>query len=434
MKRLGWLIAREHMKTQIITVADSIRRIAEDPNPRGAIFSGIRDNAVKMLMSVKAQWESNQVLQWLYPYRLPGKSNIWNQDALVFNGRTTVHKEPCLEARGADSELTSAHYDWVKADDLVGRENSRTEDQLAKTIEWWKLAQPLISPMGEVDLIGTRYSDGDLYGWLMEIKSPIDWRIVPATKQDPETGLEEPNWPEYHSMESLQQKKIDMGDYDYSCQMDVDPIPKGAEEFEDRYFYLYDDKELDKSLIKHVATVCDPAYTDKQKAAGTPDFSAIVTGGMHQHGMLVVVDIAHGQVGTAKTVAWMHRHQAIWGSKVGVETQSALEAYLDLHNQQHPHKRIRYQKLKTGNVNKDARIRTLIPIAAKKPIWLPKNNPHTQTLLGQLKRFPKSKKRDLMDALAYLPQMVRAVRLNRAGDVTFEQRDSYKPDNDVTGY
>lgn len=431
--RLGWLIAREHIKTQIVTIADSIRHIANDCNPRGVIASGIRDNAVKMLGAVKAQWESNGLLQWLYPYRMPDKKHTWNEDALVFSGRTTVFKEPCLEARGAESELTSAHWDWAKFDDLVGRENSHTDEQLAKTIQWWRLAQPLLSPSCEVDIVGTRYADNDLYGHQMDIKSPIQWVIIPATKVNID-GKEEPVWPEYHTMESLEQKRIDMGIYDYSCQMECDPVPKGEEEFKEHYFHLYDDAEVDVREVRHRVTPCDPAYTDKAKAAsGNPDYSVVITGGWHPKHGLVVVDIDAGQVGTEKTVAWLHRHQSVWGSKVGVETQSALEDYIKLHNQQKPGKYIRWVKLKSGNHNKDSRIETLIPIAAHKPIWLPKKNPHSRTMIAQFLRFPRSKKRDLMDCLAYLPQMVRAVKAGKSGeDVKFETE--YIPDSDITGY
>jgi phage terminase large subunit-like protein len=433
-RRLGWLIAREHMKTQIITTADAIRRIADDPNPRGVIVSGTRDNAVKMLGAIKNYWDTNPLLQWLYPYRLPDKrKHTWNEDALVFNGRTIIYREPCIEARGAESELTSAHWDWAKFDDLVGRENSQTDDQLAKTINWWRIAQPLLTPKCEVDIPGTRYADGDLYGFLIDNNSPIDWMVVPATKIDAETQEEAPVWPEYHTMESLEQKKIDMGPYDYSCQMECDPIPKGSEEFQQHYFYLYEDDELDPNEIKHRGTVCDPAYTKKVKAAGNPDFSVVITGGFRKQGNLVVFDIDTGQVGTEKTVGWMHKHQRIWGSKVGVETQSALEDYMNLHNQKNPRQYIRFTKLRSGNIDKDSRIATLIPLAGKTPIWLPKKNPHSQTMINQFLRWPRSKKRDLMDALAYLPQFVRAVRKGRDGeDVRFKME--YEPDNAVTGY
>jgi phage terminase large subunit-like protein len=433
MNRQGWMIAREHLKTQVVTVADSIRNIARDPNPPGVIISGIRDNAVKMISAIKAQWETNAVLQWLYPHRLPDRrKHKWNEDVLEFAGRTVINKDPCLEARGAESELTSAHYQWVKADDLVGRENSSTDEQLAKTIDWWRKAQPTFTPNCRVDLIGTRYADGDLYGWLQDTVSDISWFIAAATKVDQETGEEVPNWPEYHTLESLQSKKENMGPHDYSCQMMLDPIPKGEEEFREDMFHLYEPEELDSNDVKHKGTVTDPAYTKKKKATPNPDSSAVMTGGFHRDGQLVVLDISHGAVGTEKTVSWMHRHQSAWGTKVGVELQSALEDYLRLHNQQNPRQYIQWTPLKHGNIDKDSRIRTLLPLAAKHRIWLPKRNPHTQTLLGQLLRFPKAKKRDLMDVLAYLPQMCRAVRLNRtSSEVKFE---AYEPDSELTGY
>ena len=433
-KRMGWLIAREHLKTQIITTADTIRKIADDAHNRIVIASGILGNAVKMMGMIQTLWDTNELLQKLYPYRLPDKKRMaWNSEQLMFSGRTTVFREPVVEARGVDSELTSSHWNIAKLDDLVGRENSRTDEQLAKSIDWWRKAQPLFVPEAEVDVVGTRYADGDLYGWLQDIKSPIRWLRVPATKLLPD-GKEVPVWPEYHTMATLAQKRIDMGEQDYSCQMDLDPLPKGQSEFREDFFHLYEEGELDLSQVRNRGTVCDPAYTALGKAAKnvTPDFSAIVTGGWHPLHGLVVVDIDHGQVGVKKTVDWMHRHQTTWGSKVGVETQAALEAYLNQHNQTQKGKYIRWVKLKGGNYDKDSRIATLIPTLAKQPLWLPANNPHTPTLLAQLKRWPKSKKRDLMDALAYLPQLIRAVRKGGTEEVAFDM--DYQPDSDITGY
>lgn len=434
-RRMGWLIAREHLKTQIITTADTIRKIADDPHNRIVIGSGILGNAVKMMGAIQVQWDTNERLQWLYPYRLPNKKTMpWNSEQLMFSGRSTVFKEPVLEARGVDSELTSSHWNIAKLDDLVGRENSRTDEQLAKTIDWWRKAQPLFTPDAQVDIVGTRYSDGDLYGHLMDIKSPIGWLMIPDVRTLPD-GTEVPRWPEYHPIESLVQKRLDMGEEDYWCQMRLDPLPKGSSEFRDDYFHLYAEGEVEFTEVRNRATVCDPAYTEQSKAAKNvvPDFSAIITGGWHPKHGLVVTDIDHGQVGVEKTVDWMHKHQTTWGSKVGVETQSALEDYLNLHNQSKKGKYIRWVKLRGGNHNKDSRIATLIPTAAKQPIWLPGNNPHTKTLLAQLKRWPKSKKRDLMDALAYLPQMIRAVRKGTGdADVTFSMDDEVV--SEFTGY
>jgi hypothetical protein len=433
--RQGWLIAREHLKTQIITIADSIRRVAVDPNPPAVIISGVRDNAVKMLGAIKAQWDSNETLQRLYPYRLPDKRrHAWNQDVLEFNGRTVIQKDPCLEARGAESELTSAHWKWAKFDDLVGRENSATDEQLAKTIEWWRAAQPLLTPGCEVDIIGTRYADNDLYGWLQDIKSPISWVTIPVTMPDGKGG-EKIVWPEYHTPESLAQKKIDMGPNAYSSQMLVDPIPKGESEFKESWFHFYKPGELVVGEVRNRGTVCDPAYTAANKASQnvSPDSSAVITGGWHPKHGLVVLEIDHGVVGVEKTVDWLHVHQSAFGSKVGVETQSAMEDYLNLHNQQRKGKYIQWSRLKSGNHNKDSRIRTLIPTLAQKPIWLPDANPHSHTLVAQFLRFPKAKKRDLMDATAYLPQLVRAVKRGTAEDgVTFDK--GYEPDSEMTGY
>jgi len=53
-------------------------------------------------------------------------------------------------------------------DDLVNRENSGTKEQIAKVIDWWKLARSLLESKGLEVSLGTRWFADDLYGYMLK--------------------------------------------------------------------------------------------------------------------------------------------------------------------------------------------------------------------------------------------------------------------------
>jgi hypothetical protein len=73
-----------------------------------------------------------------------------------------------VETGAVEKALESRHFGGgMINDDLVNWDNSRTRDQLEKTIDWWKISRSLKMPWSIIFNIGTRWDEDDVYGYLM---------------------------------------------------------------------------------------------------------------------------------------------------------------------------------------------------------------------------------------------------------------------------
>jgi hypothetical protein len=91
-----------------------------------------------------------------------------------------VHrKEPTVSTVTVGSVMAGGHYDVIKHDDVVDKENVRTVDQIAVVESHLQMTGPLIEryniPAGRAeaitgwtDFIGTRYHFSDAYGKIIE--------------------------------------------------------------------------------------------------------------------------------------------------------------------------------------------------------------------------------------------------------------------------
>ena len=65
-RKMG-LVPRDHLKTSIWTIADSIRRIACDQNIRILLGNETATNAQHFLRRIEVVFERNALFQWLFP-------------------------------------------------------------------------------------------------------------------------------------------------------------------------------------------------------------------------------------------------------------------------------------------------------------------------------------------------------------------------------
>jgi len=277
-----WLIPRGFFKTTILTVTHSIQLQLNKPNIRILIVSGVLANSVSMVSLIGHQYLTNKRFRILFPEWCPAKpqapETTWkgNEIHLPNRGGRPV-MEGTFEAFGPDSTLTSRHYDYIKMDDLVTRENSTTKDQMDKIKDFYKAIFPLRdNPQTPIDVIGTRWDDYDLYGDL-ERDPDVEVIKVPAIMNKKAT------FPERYSLQDLNKIKRDkkMGSYLFSCLYLLDPIPQEDAIFKEKWFKYfrldgtgqnilrYDDKI--KLPIGHTFMSVDGAITE-----GKNDYSAIV--------------------------------------------------------------------------------------------------------------------------------------------------------------
>ena len=130
----------------------------------------------------------------------------------------------------------------MKCDDCVSNRNSRTGDQLQKTIDGFNTSKPMVTSVnGYLDLIGTRYHLADLYGYFLEQFDPSEmrtiiapaWKVLPsaATKTTAELLPEDVEllFPEGLSFKTLKREAKDQRSF--ACQYLNDPVAAAITSF-----------------------------------------------------------------------------------------------------------------------------------------------------------------------------------------------------------
>ena len=172
------LTPRGWIKSYLITIGWVIQRLlcntTSGNREHGIIDNATIGNAKEFLAKIKYNIQFNELLRGIFADVLPvdceNGSERWTQDEFQILGNR-------FETGSVEGNLVSRHYKIMVHDDLVNRDNSQTGDQLAKTIDWWRLAQSLLLPTGIELIIGTRWNYDDLYGEIIEkfIKPPRDY-------------------------------------------------------------------------------------------------------------------------------------------------------------------------------------------------------------------------------------------------------------------
>jgi predicted phage terminase large subunit-like protein len=206
------LWAREHWKSTLMTYGLNLQEIVNDVEVTIGIFSHTRGLAKSHLRKIKHGAETNERLKLVYPevfWSDPEReSPKWSEDDGLIFKRKGVYLESTVEAWGlTDGMPTGKHFKILDYDDVVTEKSVTTVEQLAKGKECFGLSSNLGKEGGKQRVKGTRYHFNDLFADLV-MKSGWLVREHPA-----EVGGE----PVLFSKESIEQRRVDNGPYQYSC-------------------------------------------------------------------------------------------------------------------------------------------------------------------------------------------------------------------------
>lgn len=197
-------------------------------------------------------------------------------------------KDVTVYAAGTGGPIISKRFDLLICDDILDEENTATPEAREKVENWfYRTLLPCLTPDGVVVLIGTRWSEDDLYE---QVAKPVEeggkgWRekVVSAIQVDDE-GNEVSYWEEHWPLQRLYEKRIELGTPMFMCayQNDIRGIMAG-DVFQKRFFQYFDELPRDK-VYKWVMGV-DLASSEKERA----DFTARVTTAADQEGNYYVM-------------------------------------------------------------------------------------------------------------------------------------------------
>ena len=163
------LCPRAWLKSYIVTCGFMIQRILRNlvagKREMWLLASAIEPNALELLWRNKYNFMQNEELRFYFKDYIPEdpttQADRWTQQNIELRGNR-------IQTGSVDKALESRHFGGgVINDDLVCWANSRTTDQLKKTIEWWRVERPLLMPQSVKINIGTRWDEEDLYGYIL---------------------------------------------------------------------------------------------------------------------------------------------------------------------------------------------------------------------------------------------------------------------------
>ena len=411
-------------------------------------------NAAKLGARISGHYGSGTIFRVMFPEILPDSSCTWSSYSLHHKRSpgAAPHGEGTFDFLGVGGALQSRHYDGlVVQDDLVGRKAIESISIMDKTIEYHQLlvgafeeSEPdrgsLTAAQSENDefVVGNRWGYTDLNSHIRE-REP-EFKIVTHDALGgccPEHPTDTPIFPEEFSFEKLMRWRNRLGNYHFSCQFRNNPAAPENADFKEQwlnYFTIEEAHEANgfKRMIRHAVVdgIVRKDFPLNHLRIGMtvdPNHSGNAGLGRCRHAIMVVGLAANSDYYLldcwAKASGYDEFYNEIftlagkWGlTKIGVETVAA-QKYIKHHIESMC--RLRGQRLTIvelkGEVEgpdgeltrkKEWRIRNVLaPVFEAQQFHTQRK---FQDFLGEYTTFPKGKFVDELDALAYIPQLIKA--------------------------
>lgn len=408
------LVPRGHLKSSLITVGKSLQWMYADPSVRILIANATYKMATTFVGQIQRHLKFNQTLIDRFGSIADNPVN-WTNDTITLEAAREAHgkKEATVTGFGMGGNLVSQHYDKIILDDLVNRDSVNTREQIDKTILFLKDIFDLLEPGGELIILGTRWRDDDLYGWIMDkendILSSFDIFLRPAfTGNLRDSNNFQAIWPEKFTRSVLEKLYKDKGPYEFSAQYMNNPIADEDAVFKREWFHYYDETEL-RGRPLNKFTAVDPAISLEKEA----DYTTIVTIGVDSFHNWYILDIFRDHVTPSQLIEQLYITYERWHPiEIAIENV-AFQKVLQYSINEEGRRRRKYLpivEVKPEARTKDERVRGLQPLYANGVILHNKDLVYNGYLEDELTRFPVGKHDDIIDALSYMKDIVSAPR------------------------
>lgn len=414
-KRKLVLIPRAHLKTKLVSTGYPIQKILQNPKIRILIYSATWQMAVDIHKAIQKGLQGKWVSAIWGDFE--GKAKEWSQDRtrLAENDK----REPTITAAGIDNNLVGGHYDLILMDDVVNRDNVATMDQINKVITRYKDSLDLLEPHGELIVIGTRWHDSDLYGWILDKDNQALDNYMVMIRRAYEGNLMTgedfvPLWPGKFSQKALHDKLKEEGWAHFSAQYLNDPVPEEDAIFKRTWFHYYISDDIRGKLMNKFLLI-DPAIS-LNKAA---DYTAMIVLGVDEYNNIFILDIVRMRMSPQDIINNIFRLRDIWNlNEVAIE-QVAFQKVIgyslreDDRFKRHP---IHITELKPNERSKDQRIKGLQPLYENGKVFHNKTLANNIYLEDELVRFPRSTHDDIIDAFAYCTDIIFPAKQKTSGN------------------
>jgi hypothetical protein len=254
--------AREHFKSTIITIAETLQFFAKEPEEGCCIISATRNLAKDFVRSLlETMQKEGMFLNTLFPgggfwFDPEKEAKLWS----VIDGaklrRKSTAPTPSLFAAGLEDGMpTGKHFKRVIFDDIVNADIAESPPRMNVLKKKFDAAQNVGKHGGHKRVVGTIYHYADPVIYIRDKKAintedPL-WepRVKPATVDGSRNGK-----PVLLSQRELDIKKTEST---YPTQQLCDPTPEEDRKLEGELVKDISPKDIPQNIIKLMA--CDPA-------------------------------------------------------------------------------------------------------------------------------------------------------------------------------
>ncbi len=420
-KRSLWLEPRHTFKSTIFTKAYPIWRLLWEPDLRILIVNATAANAQAFLSEIVKQYLQNEKLIALYDriYQVkPLNPRAAKVKAIQLTTRTRPYSEPSIAAVGALVNLVSAHYDLIIVDDLCNIQDRQSPHIRARKRLWFQDLPSILTPDGELVVVGTHWHPDDLYAEIMH--QQLNTGLADEDRfyiQRESCYLEHTKrsrFPTILSEQKLQSLAQEKGTALFACQYLNSPIASREQIFSLEHLHTIPKARINLKDAEAFA-FCDPSL-------GVNDYAAIVTL-LRYHDTWVVYHcelsrMVHSQLIDKLIELYQLFHHRVVGIEANTlkarsEPEPCTFELTLRHRQREFDVTIPYQFVwhKTA---KEARIQDIEPYYTNGQLrFLESYNQEYPELIEQLIQFPAAAHDDGPDALAGVITLLQRTKAER---------------------
>ncbi len=263
------ICAREHFKTSIITIAETIKFLLKNPEHCTGIFCYVRDRAEKFLFSIKEALTTNEILLKFFPdvlYNNPEReAPIWSIEKGIVVKRKCTRPEPTVGAYGLIEGMpTSIHLERRIYDDIITDDICENYEMIEKVKKKYDMSQSLGKEDGIHRVVGTYYAYDDPLIYIRNKKHIYDrekpiyhLRFKPVTDDGTPNGKPVFLSEEYHDF--LKTLKT------YNSQYLLNPSPTETKKLDKDCLLITKPQDMPERLFKFL--LVDPSG---KKGTGDP--------------------------------------------------------------------------------------------------------------------------------------------------------------------
>jgi hypothetical protein len=175
-------LPRGHGKSTHISVGFPLWLIAKNHNLRILLVSSTSTISKSFMTEIISHIERNEAYQNFAKYAeksglgvIPKMKNYrkaqenWSGDSIIIDRQFLNLKDPTIHAVGLFGSILSKRADIIICDDIVNQENSQTEEQRKKVIDWiYTTVMPVLAPGGRFMYLGNTWHQDDLVSHLLK--------------------------------------------------------------------------------------------------------------------------------------------------------------------------------------------------------------------------------------------------------------------------